>query len=282
MKKNILAISSILIICTSLLFAYSIQLGVAQASTEFSGVISTDLTWTKGAAPFILTGLVTISNGVTLTIQPGVSVVLGSYNIVVNGTLQAQGSVAEPIRFTGSSTVIFTSFSAAWNEQTTTGCIVENAVLTGIIIDIETASPKINNSTFSGGAAIIVNHGAPLISNNIISGSSFGAGIGGNYVDNGFITGNNISNWQIGVQLFAFGTTTVNGNTISENGQGVQLYSQATSGSGRPTIQDNTITNNTNGISFSVTGTNAVNPIITGNNIYSNDVQPLLQCLKQH
>jgi parallel beta-helix repeat protein len=260
----------IFVICSSVFFVYSIQFGAAQASTEFSGLINSDLTWTKGAAPFILTGSVTISNGATLTIQPGVSVILGSYNFLVNGTLRALGSVAEPIRFTGSSAVTFTSFSTAWNEQTRTGSIIENAVMTGTPIVIETASPKINNNTFSGGASVIINHGAPVISNNTVSGLTFGAGIGGNYVDSALITGNNISGWQIGVQLFAFGTSVVNGNIISSNGQGVLIYSQATSGSGRPTIQDNTITNNTNGISFSITGTNTVNPIITGNNIYSN------------
>ena len=89
----------IAILC--LLFAIS----SASAATNVSGTISSDTTWTLADSPFVLEGTVTVSTGVTLTLQPGV-VVKGNYNpsyssvLLVNGTLVADGTAAQPIVFT--------------------------------------------------------------------------------------------------------------------------------------------------------------------------------------
>ena len=51
-------------------------------------------------SPIIFNGTVTVGNGVTLTIDPGVTVNLGIYSLQVGGTLIATGDVDNKILFT--------------------------------------------------------------------------------------------------------------------------------------------------------------------------------------
>jgi len=72
----------------------------ALAQTEVSGQITEDTTWNEVA--YLVTGHVTIQAGVTLTVEQGVIVRFnrGTY-LDVKGHLQAKGTAAEPIVFTG-------------------------------------------------------------------------------------------------------------------------------------------------------------------------------------
>lgn len=86
-----------------LALAFFLVLPVAEAATNISGTISSDTTWTVVDSPVIITGTVTVASGVTLTIEPGVVVKMeGSSPFIINGTLRAIGSEAEPIYFTSS------------------------------------------------------------------------------------------------------------------------------------------------------------------------------------
>ncbi len=68
--------------------------------TEVSGTISEDTTWTMADSPYRLTGNVTVSRGVTLTIEPGVHVLsAGNYKIRVEGALHAEGTDQQHIVF---------------------------------------------------------------------------------------------------------------------------------------------------------------------------------------
>ena len=80
------------------------QLSV-KALTNVSGTIGANTTWTLAGSPYVVTSTVTVNAGVTLTIQPGVVVKYGSTTyssnmLIVNGTLLAQGTTAQPIVFT--------------------------------------------------------------------------------------------------------------------------------------------------------------------------------------
>jgi parallel beta-helix repeat protein len=269
-----------LILFFSGLFLASIPIAVGQATTTISGLITTDITLTKQNGPYVFTGTVTVVSGATLTIQPGTSLLLGMYFLQVNGVMQAR-SGGDPIRFTGGSTggygpIIFASSSVGWNEQTGTGCIIENAVFTASGIDIEDASPKINNCTFgASGTGITINdatQGSPIISNNIFKGpgiiSSLAISCGGNAI----ITGNNISGWQTGIDIF-LGNATVMNNVIWNNsqsisgGEGVRIDYQSNYGvSTSPTLSDNTIVYNNVGINLVGSPT----PKIFFNNINNN------------
>ena len=74
------------------------------AATNVSGVITTNTTWLASASPYVLSGGVTVNDGVTLTIEPGTRVQLGpGVDLVITngGRLLAQGAPSAPIHFSG-------------------------------------------------------------------------------------------------------------------------------------------------------------------------------------
>src|SRR3972149_2622756 len=70
------------------------------AATDVGGTISADTVWTQAASPFVVSSNITVSSGVTLTIEPGVIVKLSGTQIFVQGTLRADAQGAAPITFT--------------------------------------------------------------------------------------------------------------------------------------------------------------------------------------
>ncbi|MFZ2901233.1 MAG: right-handed parallel beta-helix repeat-containing protein [Saprospiraceae bacterium] len=84
-----------------LLFAIP-QILIAQ--TTVSGTISENTSWTLTGSPYVIDGLVTVAQGVTLVIEPGVIIKRTGYStqssMWVSGTLIAVGNPAQPIVFT--------------------------------------------------------------------------------------------------------------------------------------------------------------------------------------
>jgi parallel beta-helix repeat protein len=141
------------------------------ASTDVVGIINSDTTWTASGSPCNLLGPVAVNNGASLTIEPGVTVNLNGHYIQVNGTLTARGSSNSKIQFVSGS-IIFTTISTGWNEQTGSGSIIENSILT-TTITVQGASPKITQSTF---ANIYISDGSPTVSYNTVNGEFTVAG----------------------------------------------------------------------------------------------------------
>jgi hypothetical protein len=76
---------------------------IAEADTSLCGTISTSTTLTTSGSPYIICSSgVTISTGRSLTIDPGVVVKFESStaDLLINGTLNAVGTPAQPIVFT--------------------------------------------------------------------------------------------------------------------------------------------------------------------------------------
>jgi parallel beta-helix repeat protein len=264
--------------------------GYSQASIDVSGILQ-DTTWTASGSPYTLTGNVLVSNGATLTIQPGVIVNFGNFYIEVNGTLAAQGTSDNPIHFNAGQ-IIFTSFCAPWNQQSTSGCIIQNVVLASTAISdnnaikidqcnintkLELADESLlSNSNVTGGVVggtltgnnIFGDVNSPTIVNNVITGNVGGMSISGSTINGGITAiGNcNISN------------NTISGGTPGELGDpksGIYLNSFYMVGGGYPRIENNLITNCPVGIAIYVlirgnTGANI--PIIQNNLIVNNDV----------
>ena len=82
-------------------------------ATNVSGTISTNTTWTLANSPYVMTGNVTVNAGVTLTIEPGVTVQgnASSRLLTVNGSLSAVGTGGSPIVFTSTTD----SAAGQWN-----------------------------------------------------------------------------------------------------------------------------------------------------------------------
>jgi parallel beta-helix repeat protein len=73
----------------------------APPSNMVSGEITVDTTWTRSNSPYIVLDNVSVENGVTLTIEPGVVVEFKDItSLTVNGTLIAEGNQTNMITFT--------------------------------------------------------------------------------------------------------------------------------------------------------------------------------------
>lgn len=224
----------IAIMVSVLLFVGSSHFGTVKASTTENGILTSDTTWNKADSPYTFSGPVGVATGVTLTINAGVTVNLGLYDLTVNGTLNAQGTTTNNIIFNGANIDLTTE-----NAQGT----FENAILksTSISSDIDT-SVEINHCVFEVGAGVNVWSSSAIISNNYITGQVFVRGpavvsdntiLGG--VDAGSFTSitppsyfsysytfldNNITNPN-GAVMDLDGAGTVSGNIISGGSTGI-------------------------------------------------------------
>lgn len=211
----------------------------AQSGTNANGILTRDTLWSKVNSPYTLTGPVAVAEGVTLTIEPGVSVQFSNHYLQVNGTLVAKGTNSNNIIFENANGAItFNPSSGAWNEQTKTGSIVENAIV-GCYLYIY-GSPKIFNDTIHCG--VYVKQGSPTISHNTFSDFYHGLSIDGNG-GTVAVTDNTFSGiGDVGIYISDQNTISVivQRNLLIDCSQGaIMVWSNAT-------IRDNTIINNRN------------------------------------
>ena len=206
------------------------NLGLAQTSSV-KGILSSDATWTKAGSPYVLTGVLGVAEGVTLTIEPGVTLNFGSYYIQVDGTFYARGTSSDKIVFEATEPlwsnkrIVFTDACTSWNEQAGTGCIIENAILNLISIHIGHKSPKINNNSFNYGSIgdmIYVSGGSPIISNNtmIFEGNGISTDGGSPAISDNYIQGSS-SSTGIETRNSGAGEVIIVRNTIVGNRHGI-------------------------------------------------------------
>lgn len=236
---------------------------VGAQTSSVKGMLTSDTTWSKAGSPYVLEGVVGVAEGVTLTVEPGVTVNFGSYYLEVKGTLCVRGTTSEKIVFEATEPlwsnkrILFTDSSTGWNEQTETGSIIENANLNFISLSIGHTSPKIcmnyfnypsigdlvyvtggspaisNNTMIFDGDGINVYSGSPVISDNYIEGASnTGISTGDNSGET-IIVRNTIINNCYGVKA-SYATQTIEGNLFNNNQVGIW---------GGGTILNNTIEN---------------------------------------
>jgi parallel beta-helix repeat protein len=275
------------------------QLATVKAATSVTGIIYSDTTWTKAGSPYSLTGPVLVSEGVTLTIEPGVAVNLNDHYIQVNGTLRAIGSSNDKIHINGvggtsspEGKITFTAINEGYSEQTGSGSIIENAIIDSTHIDVVVSSVKIVKNIISGvisaGASSIISNniitgkvgasGSAVVSNNTITGSiglrGGSASILNNTITGGsddgitleltespLIFGNTISGCS-GVGISVGGSATIERNLVKNNNYGISVYVE-----GWATIQNNTISNDDVGLKY---GSTVAFPTISYNNFEGN------------
>ena len=214
----------------------------------------------------------------------------------VNGVLNARGTSGNPIVLSGNSAsgsqkIEFTSNSTVWNEQSSSGCIIDNALITSVPIVVSGGSPKISNNYFTGfssASPITVSGGSPSIVNNVIKFSAsdgIHVNSGSPAISFNLITGqgqyygiytqgaasifnNNITNCWSGI--YASGVSNIQQNNImNNNNDGVASFNSAS------TIRNNAIANNYCGVG----GTGIIqNNTITNMGSISNSNN----CIQQH
>lgn len=241
-------------------------------------MISSDTVWTKIESPYEFSGPVDVKAGVTLTIEAGTVVNLNGHYLQIDGTLLAKGSTDDKIYFYSGS-IKFTDSSIDWNEQTGTGCVLENTIFEAkdfvandlATIHVENASPKIDNNILGKSAShyvIEVWGGSPPITRNMINGP-VGLLYAGSARSNSYVAGNIIAGGSEGVEISCMGAPIIERNSImSTNGMGVYLL--ASFGDSTPTIRNNTIANNNYGISILYDSADPFEPVITFNNFQDN------------
>jgi len=212
----------------------------ANAETNVSGMISEDTMWTLDNSPYIVTDIISIYPGATLTIEPGV--VIKFYTgkqLKVGGTLIARGTDGNLIYFT------------SYNPEEKWGGIkfLDGAVdaqladdytyLSGSIIEYA----DIEKSAWSG---IQIEDSSPFVNHSDIHDCKSN----GIFVYDGFsntvIHSTIIRNNAIGIrQVFHDGVVQIINNDIYDNGSAITVLP----GTG-PIIKSNRIFDNINGISF--------------------------------
>ena len=275
------------------------QLATVKAATSVTGIIYSDTTWTKAGSPYSLTGPVLVSEGVTLTIEPGVAVNLNGHYIQVNGTLHAIGNSKDKIHINGvggtsspESKITFTAINEEYSEQTGSGSIIENAIIDSTTIDVVASSVKISkniiNGVISAGASSIISNniitgkvgasGSAVVSNNTITGSiglrggsasilnnivtgGSGNGITLDLTDNALVSGNIVSDCGA-VGIGVGGNGLIERNLVKKSNCGISVAYE-----GWIIVQNNTISDNYIGLRYAMT---VAMPTISYNNFAGN------------
>jgi len=84
-----------------LLLSVASNSGIAQ--TEVIGFIEQDTTWTRANSPYSILGPIVVNKGITVTIEPGVTVDMNEHDLKINGALVAKGTASSNIKFVRSS-----------------------------------------------------------------------------------------------------------------------------------------------------------------------------------
>jgi hypothetical protein len=225
----------------------------AQA-TDVSGSIASNTTWTAAGSPYIVVGDTTLEPGVTLTIQPGVTVQFAQYRgLWVKGNLSAVGTSVSPITFTG------TTESAGWwrfinveqgGAATLTHCTLRYAGYwdSAGILKSGSGALSVTNCTVGSiagdGLRIASGYASFTSQNNSFSNCNYGVRLGINtsfddnastfagnnvdvYADGGTVTGNVVWNLKKDYSLLVSGNIAVNaGAALTVNPGTVVKFAQ--------------------------------------------------------
>ncbi len=157
------------LVCAGLMgFYLELEQVSGSRSTQVSGIISTNTTWTLANSPYIVTENILVNTNITLTIDPGVVVKFdGDKYIKIEGFLVAQGTKNNGITFTSNAASPYAGDWGGIRIRPTAGSTLDNNdnYIKGSILDyvtIEFASTAL----YIFNTAFIVTHSS-LLNNNV-------------------------------------------------------------------------------------------------------------------
>ncbi|MEM4701112.1 MAG: NosD domain-containing protein, partial [Candidatus Bathyarchaeia archaeon] len=224
-------------------------------ATYVEGEITIDTVWTLVDSPFILSGNVTVRDGVTLTIEPGVEVKFGGkFSLIINGRLIAKGTT----EFDG--LIKFTSNKATpepgdWGTLYFNGTSQPPSLLENSMIEYGA-----NGTTIAGGELTLRSCVIRLNSENGVIALNGSVTIGRDVL----ICNNTLSGIHI-----SGGNVTVEAGRIEFNGDGITLTGNLTTFNVDIT-GNNVSLNEKSGISLAMEDYNPGGFIVQNNTVVSN------------
>ena len=252
-----------------LIFAATVVLSVmfapapALASTQVTGVLASNTTWTAAGNPYIMTGDVTVPAGITLTIEAGVNIQVTATDdqggddefaqteLIVHGTLTVNGSALQRVTFSGQTP----SDPARWwgirIEQGGTPSTIRYAAISGsdfgLFLDRDGGLVTVEHVHFFDIAhtGVAVTDGEPAILASLFNGTLPGStGIRAFFSGQPIIANNVIAGfhqWGIDLNQNVPTTTYISNNTIV--GANIGLHVAPEFGSSLTAIVTNNIVN---------------------------------------
>lgn len=221
-----------------------------------SGSISGTVVWTPGipATPYVITANLTVPAGAKLTLQPGTTLKFANGTVLTaTGELKISGTAAAPVVLTSNAV---TPARGSWS-----GVLINGSA--GSVVEYATIEYTLTAVNVSGVPATVRNNTLRYFTNNGVYVSGAGASttiVQGNYIDNLNDTGDCIET--------SGSSPTITGNTLTNCLKGVNLTGSANT----TTISGvNIITGNDYGIYADGGGSTTPTPVVTGNQIYTND-----------
>jgi len=267
-KKSLSRALLITILFSGLVLVSNVHFGTVHASTNISGIITSDATWTMAGSPYIITGDTLIDANVFLNIEAGVVVEFDNgTNLIVDGKLIANGDKEHPITFTSNAETPAPNDWGTINLRSSSSAAILKWASISYANDgitVTAGSPTITNCSITDNQryGIYVSAGAPTITDTTISNN----GKDGiyNYVGDITITNSTISNNEGNGIYKDSGSITVRASVISNNRQS-GIYGGA--GGGTFAISDCKVSyNGHNGVTICYSEVTITNSEITNNN----------------
>jgi parallel beta-helix repeat protein len=173
------------------------------SGSTWTGPILSDTIWTMAGSPYYLLGNLIIERDTTLTIEPGVEIIItGYYSIQVNGRLIADGDSGTEIRFTtddpspGKNNWKYIRFTYESDTHPAGGSLIDNCIIEyadyGLSLQYASLPVITNNVIQVNNRGIYLEMSSPTIDNNMIDQNTYG--IYNYYGSSPDITNNEITN----------------------------------------------------------------------------------------